>query len=108
LTRSAGAEDGDGELRQRRVFLRVHCAAGKGGRLRLVHNAATQEDRMAGDRSDIVAIMAAIIFAGRTGETAQPPHDKDFGAIAKAAWDLHKAVVAADEVQVARAGFRQT
>jgi len=62
---------------------------------------------MSGDRSDIVAIMAAIIYAGRTGESAQPPQDKDFGAIAKAAWDLHKAVVAADEVPVARAGFQQ-
>jgi hypothetical protein len=62
---------------------------------------------MAGDPTDIVAIMAAIIFAGRTGESAQPPHDKDFGLIAKAAWDLHKAVVAGDERQVSRAGFQQ-
>jgi hypothetical protein len=62
---------------------------------------------MAGDRSDIVAIMAAIIYAGRTGETAQPPQGKDFAVIAKAAWDLHKAVVAADEVRVSRAGFQQ-
>jgi hypothetical protein len=51
--------------------------------------------------------MAAIIYAGRTGETAQPPHGKDFGTIAKAAWDLHKAVVAGDEVRVGRAGFQQ-
>jgi hypothetical protein len=65
------------------------------------------EDFMAGDRSDIVAIMAAIIYAGRTGESAQPPHSKDFEAIAKAAWDLHKAVVAADDVHIARAGFQQ-
>ena len=62
---------------------------------------------MSEDRSDTVVIMAAIIFAGRTGESAQPPHDKDFGAIAKAAWDLHKAVVAADETPVTRAGFQQ-
>jgi hypothetical protein len=62
---------------------------------------------MSDDRSDIVAIMAAIIYAGRTGESAQPPQDKDFGAIAKAAWDLHKAVVAADDVHVTRAGFQQ-
>jgi hypothetical protein len=62
---------------------------------------------MSDDRSDIVAIMAAIIYAGRTGESAQPPQDKDFGAIAKAAWDLHKAVVASDEVHVPRAGFQQ-
>jgi hypothetical protein len=62
---------------------------------------------MAGDRSDVVAIMAAIIFAGRTGESAQPPQDKYFGAIAKAAWDLHKAVVDADDMHIARAGFQQ-
>lgn len=70
-------------------------------------NAVRPEDFMSDDRSDIVAIMAAIIYAGRTGESAQPPQDKDFGAIAKAAWDLHKAVVAADEVHVAKAGFQQ-
>jgi hypothetical protein len=51
--------------------------------------------------------MAAIIYAGRTGESAQPPQHKDFDMIAKAAWDLHKAVVAADDVHVARAGFQQ-
>ena len=61
---------------------------------------------MASDPSDVVAIMAAIIYAGRTGESAQPPHDKDFGVIAKAAWELHKAVVAGDEVHIGRAGFR--
>jgi hypothetical protein len=61
---------------------------------------------MAGERADTVAIMAAIIYAGRTGESAQAPNEKVFGLIAKAAWDLHKAVVAADEVQVSRAGFR--
>jgi hypothetical protein len=63
--------------------------------------------QMAGERSDVVAIMAAIIFAGRTGESAQPPHDKDFAAIAKAAWDLHKAVVGNEEVRIGRAGFQQ-
>jgi 4-aminobutyrate aminotransferase-like enzyme len=62
---------------------------------------------MPGDRSDVVAIMAAIIYAGRTGESGQAPNEKVFGIIAKAAWDLHKVVVAADEVQVGRAGFQQ-
>lgn len=61
---------------------------------------------MAGDRVDTVAIMAAIIYAGRTGESAQAPNEKVFGVVAKAAWDLHKAVVGADEVQVTRAGFQ--
>ena len=32
---------------------------------------------------------------------------KVFGLIAKAAWDLHKAVVGLDEVQINRAGFQQ-
>ena len=62
---------------------------------------------MANDRTETVAIMAAIIYAGRTGESAQAPNEKVFGVIAKAAWDLHKAVVAADEVPVSRAGFGQ-
>jgi hypothetical protein len=62
---------------------------------------------MAGDRTETVAIMAAIIYAGRTGESAQAPNEKAFGVIAKAAWDLHKAVVDADEVRVGQAGFRQ-
>jgi hypothetical protein len=62
---------------------------------------------MLNDRVDTVAIMAAIIYAGRTGESAQAPNDKVFGVIAKAAWDLHKAVVGLDEVRVARAGFQQ-
>jgi hypothetical protein len=51
--------------------------------------------------------MAAIIYAGRTGESAQAPKEKEFGLIAKAAWDLHAAVVAGDEVRVGRAGFQQ-
>jgi hypothetical protein len=58
--------------------------------------------------ADIVAIMAAIIYAGRTGESAQAPNEKVFGVVAKAAWDLHKAVVVGgDEVRVGRAGFQQ-
>lgn len=62
---------------------------------------------MAGDRTETVAIMAAIIYAGRTGESAQAPNEKVFGVVAKAAWDLHKAVVEGDEVHVGQAGFRQ-
>jgi hypothetical protein len=62
---------------------------------------------MVSDRSDTVAIMAAIIYAGRTGESGQVPNEKVFGLIAKAAWDLHKAVVGLDDVQLNRAGFQQ-
>lgn len=62
---------------------------------------------MAGERADTVAIMAAIIYAGRTGESGQAPNEKVFGMIAKAAWDLHKAVVDADQVHAPQAGFRQ-
>ena len=62
---------------------------------------------MAGERGDTVAIMAAIIYAGRTGESAQAPNDKVFGVIAKAAWDLHKAVMGGEDVHVAKAGFQQ-
>ena len=62
---------------------------------------------MAEERADVVAIMAAIIYAGRTGESIQVPNEKVFGLIAKAAWDLHKAVVDLDQVQVNRAGFQQ-
>jgi hypothetical protein len=58
------------------------------------------------ERAETVAIMAAIIYAGRTGESAQAPNEKVFGVVAKAAWDLHRAVIAADEVTVNRAGFR--
>ncbi len=57
---------------------------------------------MATDRADTVAIMAAIIYAGRTGESAQVPNEKVFGVVAKAAWELHKAVVTGDELQVGR------
>jgi hypothetical protein len=62
---------------------------------------------MLNDRVDTVAIMAAIIYAGRTGESGQAPNEKVFGLIAKAAWDLHKAVVGLDDVPVNRAGFQQ-
>jgi hypothetical protein len=63
---------------------------------------------MAGERADVVAIMAAIIYAGRTGESAQEPKEKEFGLIAKAAWDLHKAVVgSSNEVQAGVAGFQR-
>lgn len=62
---------------------------------------------MVTDPTDTVAIMAAIIYAGRTGESAQVPNEKVFGMVAKAAWDLHKAVVGADDVQLGRAGFQQ-
>ena len=55
---------------------------------------------MGTERTDTVAIMAAIIYAGRTGESAQAPNEKVFGVVARAAWELHKAVVRADEVQV--------
>ena len=63
---------------------------------------------MTESRADIVAIMAAIIYAGRTGESAQAPKEKEFGLIAKAAWDLHAAVVSGDDVRVGRAGFQQS
>ena len=52
---------------------------------------------MAGERADTVAIMAAIIYAGRTGESAQAPNEKMFAVVAKAAWDLHKAVLRSGE-----------
>jgi hypothetical protein len=48
---------------------------------------------MTGERVDAVAIMAAIIYAGRTGESGQAPNEKTFGVIAKAAWDLYQAVL---------------
>lgn len=62
---------------------------------------------MADERADVVAIMAAIIYAGRTGESAQVPNEKVFGLVAKAAWDLHKAVLGGEEVHVGKAGFQQ-
>ena len=39
--------------------------------------------------------------------SGQVPNEKVFGLIAKAAWDLHKAVVGLDDVHVSRAGFQQ-
>ena len=63
---------------------------------------------MVTDPTDTVAIMAAIIYAGRTGESAQVPNEKVFGLVAKAAWDLHKAVVGEDQVHMGgRAGFQR-
>jgi hypothetical protein len=78
----------------------------RAGRLEARRAPRRVEEHMAGERADTVAIMAAIIYAGRTGESAQAPNEKVFGVIAKAAWDLHKAVVDADQVQVGQAGFR--
>jgi hypothetical protein len=61
---------------------------------------------MEGDRSETVAIMAAIIYAGRTGPSGQAPNEKSFGVIAKAAWDLYKAVLeSGGEPRIGRAGF---
>ena len=62
---------------------------------------------MADERADVVAIMAAIIYAGRTGESGQVPNEKAFGLVAKAAWDLHKAVMGGEDVHVVRTGFQQ-
>jgi len=60
------------------------------------------------ERTDVVAIMAAIIYAGRTGESGQAPKGSEFAMVAKAAWDLHAAVVGGDEVRTVRAGFQQS
>jgi hypothetical protein len=63
---------------------------------------------MTSDPTDTVAIMAAIIYAGRTGESAQAPNEKVFGLVAKAAWDLHKAVVGEDQIHAGgKAGFQR-
>ena len=62
---------------------------------------------MAEERADVVAIMAAIIYAGRTGESGQVPNEKAFDLIAKAAWNLHKAVLGGEDVHVGKAGFQQ-
>jgi len=64
------------------------------------------EKCMAGERADTVAIMAAIIYAGRTGESAQAPNEKVFGVVAKAAWDLHKAVLVTGETQIDGASLK--
>lgn len=58
------------------------------------------------DVAAVVAIMAAIIYAGRTGESEQAPNEKAFGVVAKAAWDLHRAVVGYD-ARAGRAGQRE-
>jgi hypothetical protein len=76
-------------------------------RSRVCFRLLTSEQHMANDRADTVAIMAAIIYAGRTGESAQAPNEKSFGMVARAAWDLHKAVVDADDVHRSQAGFGQ-
>ena len=82
--------------------------AGEGAALPEVDPKFTEENQsVATDRAETVAIMAAIIYAGRTGESAQAPNEKVFGLVAKAAWDLHKAVVDADQVQTSPAGFGQ-
>jgi hypothetical protein len=65
------------------------------------------EREMTTERADVVAIMAAIIYAGRTGESAQAPNEKVFAVVAKAAWDLHKAVMGSDEGHIGIAGFKQ-
>jgi heme A synthase len=62
---------------------------------------------MVPESSETVAIMAAIIYAGRTGESAQAPNEKVFGVIAKAAWDLYKAVVSGNDIATGKAGFHQ-
>ena len=55
--------------------------------------------------ADTVAIMAAIIYASRTSQAAHTPTEKTYVAIAKEAWDLHKAVLGGDEMRRGRAGF---
>ena len=62
---------------------------------------------MTEDRTDIVAIMAAIIYAARTGESQQTPTEKDFEVVATAAWKLHKAVMGGHEQHGEPAGFRK-
>jgi hypothetical protein len=57
---------------------------------------------MAGERLDTIAIMAAIIYAGRTGESGQAPNENVFTVVAKAAWDLHKAVLERGEGEADR------
>ena len=60
---------------------------------------------MEGAQSDTVAIMAAIIYASRTSQAGHVPDESTYAAIAKEAWDLHKAVLGSGEVRVSRAGF---
>jgi len=56
-------------------------------------------------QSDTVAIMAAVIYASRTNQAGHLPDEQTYTAIAKEAWDLHKAVLGSGEVRVGRAGF---
>ena len=60
---------------------------------------------MDGAQADTVAIMAAIIYASRTNQTGHMPDEKTYEAIAKEAWDLHKAVLGSGEIRIGRAGF---
>lgn len=60
---------------------------------------------MEGAQSDTVAIMAAIIFASRVSQAGHTATEKTYAAVAKEAWDLHKAVVGSSEVRTGRAGF---
>ena len=62
---------------------------------------------MAEDQTDVVAIMAAIIYAARTGESQQTPTEKEFEVVASAAWALHKAVMGGQEQHGEPAGFRE-
>ncbi len=57
---------------------------------------------MAGEPTDTVAIMAAIIYAIRMG--GQGPTEKAFEKIAQEAWDLHRAVAGGGEPR-GKAGF---
>lgn len=57
---------------------------------------------MAGEPTDTVAIMAAIIYAIRMG--GQGPTEKAFEKIAQEAWDLHRAVAGGREPR-GKAGF---
>lgn len=62
---------------------------------------------MAGERADVVAIMAAIIYAGRTGESGQVPSEKMFGLIAKAAWELHRTVMGVESENVGPSALQE-
>ena len=62
---------------------------------------------MEGERSHTVALMAAVIYASRTGGAGYKPNEKTFAAIADEAWELHKAVIGGGEVRTGRAGFQQ-
>ena len=62
---------------------------------------------MIGERADVVAIMAAIIYAGRTGESGQVPNEKMFGLIAKAAWELHRTVMGVEAARTGTAALQE-